>query len=113
MPKFGSEGWLVPLDSTFGYKRDNDIFPVVYDLRSWPPPRGPVPPGEASKPRHIYAITLMGNVEFLLYDKDLDYAPTTWNDVVSNDKKDNITDQAHYGFLIRDTNHIRELEALT
>jgi len=30
MPKFGSEAWLVPLDSTFGYKRDNDIFPVVY-----------------------------------------------------------------------------------
>src|SRR2546421_6366413 len=30
MPKFGSESWLVPLDSTFGYKRDNDIFPVVF-----------------------------------------------------------------------------------
>ena len=29
MPKFGSEGWLVPLDTTFGYKRDADIFDSV------------------------------------------------------------------------------------
>lgn len=101
MPKFGAEGWLVPLDSTFGYQRDNDIFPVVYDLGSWPPPRGPVPPGEASKPRHLYAITLVGNVEFFMYRKDLVSAPTTWNDVVANAKKVNDPGKPFYGFVIR------------
>ena len=101
MPKFGSEGWLVPLDSTFGYKRDPDIFPVVYDLGSWPPPRGPIPPGEASKARHLYAITLVGNVEFFLYRKDLVSAPKTWNDVVANAKKVNDPNKPLYGFVIR------------
>ncbi|HYM91197.1 MAG TPA: extracellular solute-binding protein, partial [bacterium] len=62
MPKFGSEGWLAPLDAApFNLARDPDIFPVVYDLGSWPPPRGPIPPGEATKPRHLEAITLVGN----------------------------------------------------
>src|SRR5881296_3708303 len=101
MPKFGSEGWLVPLDSTFGYKRDNDIFPVVYDLGSWPPPRGPVPPGEGSKTRHLYAITLVGNVEFFLYRKDLVSAPASWDDVVANAKKVNDPSNPVYGFVIR------------
>lgn len=101
MPKFGSEQWLVPLDSTFGYKRDNDIFPVVYDLGSWPPPRGPIPPGEKSKPRHLYAITLVGNVEFFMYRKDLVSAPKTWDDVVANAKKVNDPSKPFYGFVIR------------
>src|SRR2546428_5543130 len=101
MPKFGSEAWLVPLDSTFGYKRDNDIFPVVYDLGSWPPPRGPVPPGEGSKARHLYAITLVGNVEFFMYRKDLVSAPNTWDDVVANAKKVNEPSKPFYGFVIR------------
>ena len=101
MPKFGSEGWLVPLDTTFGYKRDNDIFPVVYDLGSWPPPRGPVPPGEQAKARRLYAITLVGNVEFLMYRKDLVSAPKTWNDVVANAKKVHDPTKPMYGFVIR------------
>src|SRR5207247_9901500 len=71
MPKVGAEGWLVPLDSPFGYKRDNDIFPVVYALRSWPPPRGPVPPGEGAEARDVCALTLVGAVEFSLYREDL------------------------------------------
>lgn len=101
MPKFGSEGWLVPLDTTFGYQRDADIFPVVYDLGSWPPPRGPVPPGERSKARHLYAITLVGNVEFLMYRKDLVSAPKTWTDVVANAKKVHDPKKPMFGFVIR------------
>jgi len=101
MPKFGSEGWLVPLDSTFGYKRESDIFSVVYDLGSWPPPRGPVPPGEKAKARHLYAITLVGNVEFFMYRKDLVSAPKTWADVVKNAKKVYDPKKPIYGFVIR------------
>ncbi len=101
MPKFGSEQWLVPLDSTFGYKRDADIFPVVYDLGTWPPPRGPIPPGEKAKPRHLYAITLVGNVEFFMYRKDLVSAPKSWDDVIANAKKVNNPNTPLYGFVIR------------
>ena len=101
MPKFGSDQWLVPLDTTFGYKRDPDIFPVVYDLGSWPPPRGPVPPTEKAKARHLYAITLVGNVEFFMYRKDLVSAPKTWNDVIANAKKVHDPGKPLYGYVIR------------
>lgn len=101
MPKFGSEQWLVPLDSTFGYVRDPDIFPVVYDLGSWPPPRGPVPPDERGKSRHLYAITLVGNVEFFMYRKDLVPAPASWNAVIANAKKVHNPSRPLYGYVIR------------
>jgi len=101
MPKFGSEGWLTPLDTEFGYKRDADIFPVVYDLGTWPPPRGPVPPTEKGKARHLYAITLVGNVEFFMYRKDLVSEPKTWSDVVANAKKVHDPNKPFYGFVIR------------
>jgi multiple sugar transport system substrate-binding protein len=101
MPKFGAEGWLTPLDTEFGYRRDPDIFPVVYDLGSWPPPRGPIPPGEKGKPRHLYAITLVGNVEFFMYRKDLVKAPNTWDDVIASAKKVTDTSKPFYGFVIR------------
>jgi multiple sugar transport system substrate-binding protein len=101
MPKFGAEGWLTPLDTEFGYKRDADIFPVVYDLGTWPPPRGPVPPTERGKARHLYAITLVGNVEFFMYRKDLVSEPKTWNDVVANAKKVTDPSKPFYGFVIR------------
>ncbi len=101
MPKFGSEGWLVPLDKEFGYRRDPDIFPVVYDLGSWPPPRGPVPPTERGKTRQLYAITLVGNVEFFMYRKDLVSEPKTWDDVLANAKKVHNPSTPMYGFVIR------------
>jgi len=53
MPKFGTEEWLTPLDSTYGFKRDPDIPGVIYDVGTWPPPRGPVPPSEKSKLKHL------------------------------------------------------------
>jgi multiple sugar transport system substrate-binding protein len=101
MPKFGSEAWLTPLDKEFGYKRDPDIFPVVYDLGSWPPPRGPVPPGEKAKPRQLYAITLVGNVEFFMYRKDLVSEPKTWDDVIANAKKVHDPAKPLYGVVLR------------
>lgn len=101
MPKFGAEGWLTPLDSEFGYKRDSDIFPVVYDLGTWPPPRGPVPPGEKSKPAHLNAITLVGNVEFFMYRKDLVSEPKTWDDVIANAKKVQDPKAPMFGMVLR------------
>ncbi|MDR7420042.1 MAG: extracellular solute-binding protein [Armatimonadota bacterium] len=101
MPKFGSEGWLVPLDKEFGYTRDPDIFPVVYDLGSWPPPRGPVPPTERNKPRHLYTITLVGNVEFFMYRKDLVSEPKTWDDVLANAKKVHNPSTPMFGMVLR------------
>ena len=103
MPKFGAEGWLAPLDAPpFNLKRDPDIFPVVYDLGSWPPPRGPVPPGEAGKARHIEAITLVGNVVMFMYRRYLiPNAPQTWDEVLANATKLGNPGQQFYGFAIR------------
>ncbi|HHY46503.1 MAG TPA: extracellular solute-binding protein [Firmicutes bacterium] len=101
MPKFCSSGWLVPLDKEFGYTKDPDIFQVVYDLGSWPPPRGPVPPGEKGKPRHLYGITLVGNVEIFMYRKDLVPEPKTWAEVLANGKKIHNASKPLYGFVIR------------
>ena len=103
MPKFGAEGWLAPLDAPpFNLTRDPDIFPVVYDLGSWPPPRGPVPPGESGKARHIEAITLVGNVVMFMYRRDLiSTAPQTWDEVLANATKLGNPGQQFYGFAIR------------
>ncbi|HKV45899.1 MAG TPA: extracellular solute-binding protein [bacterium] len=103
MPKFGAEGWLAPLDAApFNLKRDPDIFPVVYDLGSWPPPSGPVPPGEAGKPRHVYAITVVGNVEIFDYRRDLiPKAPQTWDEVLSNGTHLGNPGKQFYGFAMR------------
>jgi len=34
---------------------------VVYDVGTWPPPHGPVPPSEQNKSKHLYGITIVGN----------------------------------------------------
>ena len=103
MPKFGAEGWLAPLDAPpFNLTRDPDIFPIVYDLGSWPPPRGPIPPGEASKPRHIEAITLVGNVVMFMYRRDMiPNGPQTWDQVLSNGTHLGNPGQQFYGFAMR------------
>ncbi len=103
MPKFGSEGWLTPLDAApFNLKRDPDVFPIVYDLGSWPPPSGPIPPGEANKPRHIYSITIVGNVEIYMYRRDLiSAAPQTWDAVLADAKRLNKAASGFYGYAIR------------
>ena len=103
MPKFGAEGWLAPLDAApLQFARDTDIYPIVYDLGSWPPPRGPVPPGEAGKPRHLEAVTLVGNVKLFMYRRDLvPQAPQAWSEVLADATKLNKPAGQFYGFAMR------------
>src|SRR5438876_4592465 len=99
MPKFGTMGALQPLDSNFGFTRDSDIPSIVYDVGTWPPPHGPVPPSEQGKSQHLYGITIVGNVEMFMYRKDKSDAPKTWDDVLSNAAKYNAA--SFYGYVIR------------
>lgn len=87
MPKFGTEGWLQPLDTNFGFQRDPDIPAPVYDVGTWPPPRGAVPPAEKDKEKHLLGITIVGNVEMFMYRSDLSDAPRTWDDVLANARR--------------------------
>src|SRR5712691_11680753 len=98
MPKFGTMGALQALDS-YGFTRDSDIPTVVYDVGTWPPPHGPVPPSEQGKTQHLYGITIVGNVEMFMYRKDKSDAPKTWQDVLANAKKFNASN--FYGYVIR------------
>jgi multiple sugar transport system substrate-binding protein len=99
MPKFGTMGALQPLDSSFGFTRDSDIPTVVYDVGTWPPPHGPVPPSEQGKAQHLYGITIVGNVEMFMYRSDKSSAPATWDDVYNNAAKYNAAN--FYGYVIR------------
>jgi multiple sugar transport system substrate-binding protein len=83
MPKFGTEGWLQPLDQNYDFERDPDIADVIYDVGTWPPPRGPVPPTEQGKEQHLLGITVVGNVEMFMYRNDLMDEPQTWDDVLA------------------------------
>src|SRR5256712_9587567 len=99
MPKFGPMGALQPLDSSFGFTRDSDIPTVVYDVGTWPPPHGPVPPTEQSKAQHLYGITIVGNVEMFMYRSDKSAAPANWDAVLANAKTYNAPN--FYGYVIR------------
>src|SRR5467141_1789361 len=100
MPKCGTRGALQPLDSNFGFTRDSDIPSIVYDVGTWPPPKGPVPPSEQGKSQHLYGITIVGNVEMFMYRKDLASSPPgSWNDVLANAQKFNKSN--FYGYVIR------------
>src|SRR5438445_2555458 len=99
MPKFGTMGALQPLDSNFGFTPDSDIPTVVYDVGTWPPPHGPVPPTEQSKAKHLYGITIVGNVEMFMYRSDKSSAPNSWDDVLKNAAKYNAAN--FYGYVIR------------
>ena len=99
MPKFGTMNALQPLDSNFGFTRDSDIPTVVYDVGTWPPPHGPVPPTEQSKAQHLYGITIVGNVEMFMYRSDKSSAPTSWTDVLNNAKTYNAAN--FYGYVTR------------
>jgi len=99
MPKFGTMGALQPLDSNFGFTRDSDIPTVVYDVGTWPPPHGPVPPTEQGKAQHLYGITIVGNVEMFMYRSDKSGAPASWDEVLTNAAKYNAA--GFYGYVIR------------
>ena len=86
MPKFGTDGSLSDLGA-LGIQRDADIADVVWDVGTWPPPRGPVPPSEKSKPKQLLGVTIVGNVEMFMYRSDLTpTAPASYDDVLANAK---------------------------
>ena len=99
MPKFGTEGWLQPLDQNYGFERDPDIADVIYDVGTWPPPRGPVPPSEQGKDQHLLGITVVGNVEMFMYRNDLTEEPASWDDVLAAAQEHDSNDLA--GYVIR------------
>jgi multiple sugar transport system substrate-binding protein len=89
MPKFGTDGSLSDL-GPMGVTQDPDIAQVVWDVGTWPPPRGPVPPSEKSKPKQLLGVTIVGNVEMFMYRSDLTpTAPATYADVLTNAKAQN------------------------
>jgi multiple sugar transport system substrate-binding protein len=99
MPKFGTDGSLSDLGA-LGITKDPDIAQVVWDVGTWPPPRGPVPPSEKSKPQQLLGVTIVGNVEMFMYRSDLTpTAPATYDDVLNNGKSQNKPPVA--GYLVR------------
>ena len=99
MPKFGTDGSLSDLGA-LGITKDPDIAQVVWDVGTWPPPRGPVPPSEKSKPQQLLGVTIVGNVEMFMYRSDLTpTAPATYDDVLNNAKAQNKPPVA--GYLVR------------
>ena len=99
MPKFGTDNSLVELGG-LGISKDPDIAQVVWDVGTWPPPRGAVPPSEKSKTPGLFGVTIVGNVEMFMYRKDLTpTAPTSYDEVLANAKAQNKSGVA--GYLIR------------
>jgi multiple sugar transport system substrate-binding protein len=89
MPKFGTDGSLSDLGA-LGITQDPDIAQVVWDVGTWPPPRGAVPPSEKSKPKQLLGVTIVGNVEMFMYRNDLvPTAPASYDDVLANAKAQN------------------------
>jgi multiple sugar transport system substrate-binding protein len=89
MPKFGTDGSLSDL-GPLGLTQDPDVAQVVWDVGTWPPPRGPVPPSEKSKPKQLLGVTIVGNVEMFMYRNDLSAtAPASYDDVLTNAKAQN------------------------
>jgi multiple sugar transport system substrate-binding protein len=86
LPYMIMNGYIVALDEEFSYVRDPDIPPNIQDDSSWPPPRGPVPPGQKGKEQHIYGLPIAANSivcpvrKDILAEHDLP-VPETWSDV--------------------------------
>jgi multiple sugar transport system substrate-binding protein len=99
MPKFGTDGSLQDL-TPLGITPDEDIAKVVWDVGTWPPPRGAVPPSEVDKPSQLLGVTIVGNVEMFMYrcDKTAE-APATYDDVLANAQAQNADGFA--GYIIR------------
>lgn len=106
MPKFGTEGWLQALDTTYGFERDADIAGVIYDVGTWPPPRGAVPPSEREKEQALLGITIVGNVEMFMYRSDLMEEPATWDDVLAAAQENDAPDLAGYAIRGAATNPV-------
>jgi multiple sugar transport system substrate-binding protein len=98
MPQFGTMNALTDLEA-LGITRDPDVADVVWDVGTWPPPRGPVPPTEVDKEQKLLGVTIVGNVEMFMYRCDLTEAPATYDDVLANAQAQNTPDFA--GYIIR------------
>lgn len=99
MPKFGTDGSLQDLGA-LGIQKDADIAQVVWDVGTWPPPRGAVPPSEKDKTAQLLGVTIVGNVEMFMYRSDLTpTAPASYEEVLANAKAQNKPDLA--GYIIR------------
>ena len=99
MPKFGTMGALTPLEP-LGIQKDTDIAQVVWDVGTWPPPRGPVPPSEKDKTKALLGVTIVGNVEMFMWRKDITpNGPASYDEVLSNAKAQNKANFA--GYIIR------------
>jgi len=99
MPKFGTMGALSDLGA-LGITKDPDVAQVVWDVGTWPPPRGPVPPSEKSKPQQLLGVTIVGNVEMFMYRKDLMATPpASYDEVLTNATAQNKSNFA--GYIIR------------
>jgi hypothetical protein len=99
MPKFGTMGALSDLGA-LGITQDPDIAQVVWDVGTWPPPRGATPPSEVGKPSQLLGVTIVGNVEMFMYRSDITPTPpASYDDVLANATAQNKSDFA--GYIIR------------
>jgi multiple sugar transport system substrate-binding protein len=72
----------------------------VWDVGTWPPPRGPVPPSEKDKAKQLLGVTIVGNVEMFMYRSDITpTAPASYDDVLANAQAQNKANFA--GYIIR------------
>ena len=98
MPKFGTDGSFQDLGQ-YGIKNDPDIPQIVWDVGTWPPPHGAVPPSEKGKPAQLLGVTVVGNVEMFMNRSDVLPAPKTYDEVLANAKAQDKADFA--GYIIR------------
>jgi multiple sugar transport system substrate-binding protein len=99
MPKFGTMGALADLGA-LGVQKDPDVAQIVWDVGTWPPPHGPVPPTEKGKAAQLLGVTIVGNVEMFMYRKDITpTAPATYDEVLANATAQNKANFA--GYIIR------------
>jgi multiple sugar transport system substrate-binding protein len=99
MPKFGTMGALADVGA-LGVQQDPDIPKIVWEVGTWPPPHGPVPPTEKAKTPQLLGVTIVGNVEMFMYRSDLSpTAPASYDDVLANATAQNKANFA--GYIIR------------
>jgi multiple sugar transport system substrate-binding protein len=99
MPKFGTMGALSDL-MPLGIEKDPDIAQIVWDVGTWPPPHGAVPPSEVGKPAELLGVTVVGNVEMFMYRCDITpEPPASYDDVLARATEQN--KEGFAGYIIR------------
>jgi multiple sugar transport system substrate-binding protein len=99
MPKFGTMGALTDL-GPLGIEQDPDIAQIVWDVGTWPPPHGAVPPTEVEKPAELLGVTIVGNVQMFMYRCDItSEPPADYDEVLARAQEQNAPDFA--GYIIR------------